>query len=71
MVCVQVVAEDNAIAFAAAQGNFELNTMLRVIISIFLQLRHESLADASETARELHRGENPTWRASTRTSTGR
>jgi fumarate hydratase class II len=27
MVCIQVIAEDNAVAFAGSQGNFELNTM--------------------------------------------
>ena len=56
MVCIQVLAEDNAIAFAASQGNFELNTMRPVIISNFL---HSAaiLADAMrETARALHRG---------------
>jgi fumarate hydratase, class II len=51
MVCIQVLAEDNAIAFAAAQGNFELNTMRPVIISNFL---HSAtiLADASAKLRE-------------------
>jgi fumarate hydratase class II len=32
MVCIQVIGEDNAIAFAGSQGNFELNTMRPIII---------------------------------------
>jgi fumarate hydratase class II len=36
MVCIQVLSEDTAIAFAASQGNFELNAMRPVIISNFL-----------------------------------
>jgi len=36
MVCAQVLGNDTAIAFAAAQGNLELNTMRPVIISNFL-----------------------------------
>jgi fumarate hydratase class II len=52
MVCVQVLAEDNAVAMAAAQGNFELNTMRPVIISNFL---HSAtiLADACQKLREF------------------
>jgi fumarate hydratase class II len=51
MVCIQVLAEDNAIAFAASQGNFELNTMRPVIINNFL---HSAtiLADACGKLRE-------------------
>jgi fumarate hydratase class II len=51
MVCTQVLAEDGAIAFAGAQGNFELNTMRPIIISNFL---HSAtiLADAGRTMRE-------------------
>jgi fumarate hydratase, class II len=37
MVCAQVLGNDTAVAFAAAQGNLELNTMRPVIISNFLQ----------------------------------
>ncbi|MGN8092509.1 class II fumarate hydratase [Methylobacterium sp. 22177] len=33
MVCIQVIGEDNAVAFAGAQGNFELNAMRPIIIS--------------------------------------
>ena len=36
MVCIQVLAEDAAIAFAGSQGNFELNAMRPVIIANFL-----------------------------------
>jgi fumarate hydratase class II len=36
MVCAQVFGNDTAIAFAAAQGNLELNTMRPVIIANFL-----------------------------------
>jgi len=36
MVCIQVLSEDNAIAFAGSQGNFELNAMRPVIIANFL-----------------------------------
>jgi hypothetical protein len=27
MVCIQVIGEDNAVAFVGSQGNFELNAM--------------------------------------------
>ncbi|HEX9461203.1 MAG TPA: class II fumarate hydratase [Alphaproteobacteria bacterium] len=36
MVCIQVVGEDNAVAFAGSQGNFELNAMRPIIINNFL-----------------------------------
>ena len=36
MVCIQVLADDSAIAFAGSQGNFELNAMRPVIINNFL-----------------------------------
>ncbi len=32
MVCTQVIGEDTAVAFAGAQGNFELNTMRPIVI---------------------------------------
>jgi fumarate hydratase class II len=35
MVCLQVLADDPAIAFAGSQGNFELNAMRPVIIANF------------------------------------
>ena len=37
MVAVQVIANDTAIAFAASQGNFELNVFMPVLIYNFLQ----------------------------------
>jgi fumarate hydratase, class II len=51
MVCIQVLSEDGAIAFAGSQGNFELNAMRPVIISNFL---HSAtiLADACGKLRE-------------------
>jgi fumarate hydratase class II len=36
MVCIQVIGEDNAVAFAGSQGNFELNAMRPIIINDFL-----------------------------------
>jgi fumarate hydratase class II len=36
MICIQIIAEDNAVAFAGSQGNFELNTMRPIIINNFL-----------------------------------
>ncbi|MFB7531857.1 class II fumarate hydratase [Streptomyces sp. NPDC056178] len=51
MVCIQVLSEDEAIAFAGTQGNFELNAMRPVIINNFL---HSAaiLADACTKMRE-------------------
>jgi fumarate hydratase class II len=36
MVCIQVIAEDSAVAFAGSQGNFELNAMRPIVINNFL-----------------------------------
>ncbi len=36
MVCIQVIGEDVAVAFAGSQGNFELNAMRPIIIHNFL-----------------------------------
>jgi fumarate hydratase class II len=36
MVCIQVIGEDNAVAFAGSQGNFELNAMRPIIANNFL-----------------------------------
>jgi fumarate hydratase class II len=33
MVCIEVIGEDNAVAFAGSQGNFELNAMRPIIIN--------------------------------------
>jgi fumarate hydratase class II len=51
MVCIQVLAEDTAIAIAGSQGNFELNAMRPVIINTFL---HSAviLADACGKLRQ-------------------
>jgi len=51
MVCIQVLAEDGAVAFAGSQGNFELNAMRPVIINNFL---HSAtiLADACGKLRQ-------------------
>ncbi|MFF3166370.1 class II fumarate hydratase [Streptomyces sp. NPDC003273] len=52
MVCIQVLSEDQAIAFAGSQGNFELNAMRPVIINDFLHMTG-ILADACEKFREF------------------
>jgi fumarate hydratase, class II len=36
MIAIQVIGDDNAIAFAGSQGNFELNAMRPIIINNFL-----------------------------------
>ena len=36
MICIQVIGEDTAAAFAGSQGNFELNAMRPIIINNFL-----------------------------------
>jgi fumarate hydratase class II len=52
MVCAQVLGNDTTVAFAAAQGNLELNTMRPVMIASFLQSAG-LLAGASRTFREF------------------
>lgn len=47
MVCIQVIGEDNAVAFAGSQGNFELNTMRPIIINNVLHSAR-ILADCCE-----------------------
>jgi fumarate hydratase, class II len=47
MVCIEVIGEDNAVAFAGSQGNFELNAMRPIIISNFLHSAR-LLGDACE-----------------------
>jgi len=51
MVCIQVIGEDNAVAFAGSQGNFELNTMRPIIINNVLHMAR-ILGDASTKLRE-------------------
>jgi fumarate hydratase class II len=36
MICIQVIGDDNAVAVAGSQGNFELNAMRPIIINNFL-----------------------------------
>ena len=52
MVCIQAIGEDNAVAFAGSQGNFELNTMRPIVINNFL---HSAgiLADACDKFRRF------------------
>jgi fumarate hydratase, class II len=51
MVCIQVIGEDNAVAFAGSQGNFELNAMRPIIINNVLHAAR-ILGDASARLRE-------------------
>jgi fumarate hydratase, class II len=51
MVCIQVLSEDGAIAFAGSQGNFELNAMRPIIINNFLHAA-TILGDACGKLRE-------------------
>ncbi|MFJ6636903.1 class II fumarate hydratase [Streptomyces sp. NPDC091376] len=50
MVCIQVLGEDTAVAFAGSQGNFELNAMRPIIINNFLHSAR-ILADCCEKLR--------------------
>ncbi len=50
MVCIQVLAEDGAVALAGSQGNFELNTMRPIVINNFLHSAR-ILGDAAEKLR--------------------
>ena len=52
MVCIQVIGEDNAVAFAGSQGNFELNAMRPIIIHNFLHSAR-ILGDACENFRRF------------------
>ena len=36
MICIQVLGDDSAVAFAGSQGNFELNAMRPIIVNNFL-----------------------------------
>jgi fumarate hydratase, class II len=51
MVCIQVIGEDNAVAYAGSQGNFELNTMRPIIINNVLHAAR-ILGDACVKLRE-------------------
>jgi fumarate hydratase class II len=50
MVCVQVIAEDIAVALAGSQGNFELNNMGPIVVNNVLHMAR-ILGDASEKLR--------------------
>jgi fumarate hydratase class II len=50
MVCIQVLGDDNAVAFAGSQGNFELNAMRPIIINNVLHSAR-ILGDACEKLR--------------------
>jgi fumarate hydratase class II len=52
MVCIEVFAEDNAVAFAGSQGNFELNAMRPTIINHFLHAAR-ILGDACDKFRRF------------------
>jgi fumarate hydratase class II len=52
MVCTQVIGEDNAVAFAGSQGNFELNAMRPLIINNFLHSARV-LGDACDKLRRF------------------
>jgi fumarate hydratase, class II len=51
MVCIQAIGEDNAVAFAGSQGNFELNAMRPIIINNLLHIAR-ILGDACSKFRE-------------------
>ena len=50
MIAIQVIGDDNSVAFAGSQGNFELNAMRPIIINNFLHSAR-ILADGSEKFR--------------------
>jgi fumarate hydratase, class II len=50
MICIQVIGEDTAVAFAGSQGNFELNAMRPIIINNVLHCAR-ILADGAEKFR--------------------
>ncbi len=52
MVCIQVIAEDGAVAIAGSQGNFELNAMRPIIIDNFLHSAR-ILGDSCEKLRRF------------------
>jgi fumarate hydratase class II len=52
MICIQVIGEDTAVAFAGSQGNFELNTMRPIVVNNVLHCAR-ILADGADMFR-LH-----------------
>ncbi|AUA16402.1 Fumarate hydratase class II [Streptomyces malaysiensis subsp. malaysiensis] len=70
MVCIQVLSEDQAIAFAGSQGNFELNAMRPVIITTSCTRPPSSPTPATSCASTASRAPSSTATRSTITSTG-
>ena len=72
MICIQVIGDDTAVAFAGSQGNFELNAMRPIIINNFLHSAR-ILGDACEKFRQLlrRRSRAEPRRRSTSTSSAR
>jgi fumarate hydratase class II len=52
MVCIAVIGEDTAVAFAGSQGNFELNAMRPIIVNNFLHSARV-LGDACDKLRRF------------------
>lgn len=52
MICIQVIANDHAVAYAGTQGNFELNTMRPMVIHNVLQSA-QILGDACDHYRRF------------------
>ena len=56
MVCIQVIANDTAVAFAGSQGNFELNAMRPIVIWNVLAVGAASDGCMQPASRVWHRG---------------
>lgn len=50
IICIQVIGDDTAVAFAGSQGNFELNAVRPIIVNNVLHSTR-ILADGCETFR--------------------
>ena len=69
MICIQVIGEDAAVAFAGSQGNFELNAMRPIIINNVLHAAR-ILGDGAKLFEAAFRRAAPTLnRATHRRST--
>ena len=55
MVCIQVLGNDNAVAFAGSQGNFELNAMRPIIVTNVLHSARILSRRVREAASVQHR----------------
>jgi fumarate hydratase class II len=71
MVCIQVIGDDNAVAFAGSQGNFELNAMGRSSSTTCSTRRASSATPARSCAASASRASRWTSNASRPTSTSR